>query len=117
MQLRTLADAERYLEGFLNLERAVPFDYERLGLARAIGVAMELPAGRADVLLLDEPTSGLDEKSREMAEKVILNQAEIGTAVLMVTHDRAQAIRMGKRVIDIEKGKLVNAGSPNGELP
>ena len=90
---------------------------QRLGLARAIGVAMELPAGRADVLLLDEPTSGLDEKSREMAEKVILNQAEIGTAVLMVTHDRAQATRMGKRVIDIEKGKLVKAGSPNGELP
>lgn len=34
MKLQTLAEAERYLEGFLNLERAHAFDYERLGLAR-----------------------------------------------------------------------------------
>ena len=34
MKLQTLAEAERYLEGFLNLERAHVFDYERLGLAR-----------------------------------------------------------------------------------
>ena len=34
MELRTLADAERYLEEFLNLERTQTFDYERLGLAR-----------------------------------------------------------------------------------
>ena len=34
MRLETLADAERYLDGFVNQERAVSFDYERFGLAR-----------------------------------------------------------------------------------
>lgn len=34
MEIQTLTDAERYLEGFLNLERTRDFDYERLGLAR-----------------------------------------------------------------------------------
>jgi dihydrofolate synthase/folylpolyglutamate synthase len=34
VELRTLADVERYLDGFLNLERTRAFDYERLGLAR-----------------------------------------------------------------------------------
>ena len=33
-RLETLADAERYLDGFVNQERAVSFDYERFGLAR-----------------------------------------------------------------------------------
>lgn len=33
-EIRTLADAERYLTGFLNRERRASFDYERLGLAR-----------------------------------------------------------------------------------
>jgi dihydrofolate synthase/folylpolyglutamate synthase len=34
VQLRSLTDAERYLDSFLNLERRATFDYERLGLAR-----------------------------------------------------------------------------------
>jgi dihydrofolate synthase/folylpolyglutamate synthase len=34
VELRTLADVERYLDGFLNLERTRAFDYEKLGLAR-----------------------------------------------------------------------------------
>ena len=32
MTIRTLVDAERYLDGFLNLERQASFDYEELGL-------------------------------------------------------------------------------------
>lgn len=34
MTIRTLVDAERYLDGFLNLERQASFDYEELGLGR-----------------------------------------------------------------------------------
>jgi dihydrofolate synthase/folylpolyglutamate synthase len=34
VELRTLADVERYLNGFLNLERTRVFDYEKLGLVR-----------------------------------------------------------------------------------
>ncbi len=42
MELRTLADAERYLDGFINRERVVQFDYEKLGLARIRGLLLEI---------------------------------------------------------------------------
>ena len=42
MELRTLADAEVYLDGFINRERAVHFDYEKLGLARIRGLLVEI---------------------------------------------------------------------------
>ncbi len=38
MEIRTLPDAERYLDGFINRERVVDFDYEKLGLARIRGL-------------------------------------------------------------------------------
>jgi len=78
---------------------------QRLGLARALAnVTISAPA--PEVLLLDEPTSGLDEQNREMAEKLILKQAENDTAILMVTHDRAQALRMGAKILNISAGKI-----------
>lgn len=42
MDLRTLADAERYLDGFINRERLQGFDYERLGLERIRALLAEL---------------------------------------------------------------------------
>ncbi len=38
MEIRTLSDAERYLDGFINRERVADFDYEKLGLARIRGL-------------------------------------------------------------------------------
>ena len=38
MEIRTLPDAERYLDGFINRERLADFDYEKLGLARIRGL-------------------------------------------------------------------------------
>ena len=81
---------------------------QRLGLARALGVSKNIEGG-ANVLLLDEPTSGLDEANRLLAEKVILDEAKNGAAVLMVTHDRAQAERMGARIISMAQGKIKEA--------
>ena len=37
MEIHTLSDAERYLDGFINRERVADFDYEKLGLARIRG--------------------------------------------------------------------------------
>ena len=78
---------------------------QRLGLARALAVSKNV-AGGANVLLLDEPTSGLDETNRALAEKVILDEIKNGTTVLMVTHDKSQAERMGARIINITHGKI-----------
>ncbi len=38
MEIHTLSDAERYLDGFINRERVADFDYEKLGLARIRGL-------------------------------------------------------------------------------
>ncbi|MDH5188423.1 MAG: ABC transporter ATP-binding protein [Rhodospirillaceae bacterium] len=78
---------------------------QRLGLARALVNAM-IDATAPEVLLLDEPTSGLDEQNRDMAEKLILKQAQNGATILMVTHDRAQAVRMGAKILNINSGKI-----------
>ena len=78
---------------------------QRLGLARALVNAM-VDATAPEVLLLDEPTSGLDEQNRDMAEKLILKQAQNGATILMVTHDRTQAVRMGAKILNINSGKI-----------
>ena len=94
---------------------------QRLGLARALAISKNNAgnSGGANVLLLDEPTSGLDEANREMAEKVISDQAKNGTTILMVTHDKAQAERLDARIINIAQGKIngkignkTNGGAP-----
>lgn len=81
---------------------------QRLGLARALAVSAKNDGPNA--LLLDEPTSGLDETNRDLAEKLIAEKAASGTTVLMVTHDKSQATRMGAKVLNISQGKLHDGG-------
>ena len=59
------------------------------------------------MLIADEPTGNLDpEKSWEIMN--LLNQINMrGTTVVMVTHEKDIVDRMGKRVIQIEAGKVV----------
>ncbi len=49
MGLRALQDAERYLDGFINRERLVDFDYEKLGLARIRGLLAAIGHPEADL--------------------------------------------------------------------
>lgn len=74
---------------------------QRISLARAL-------AREPKVMLLDEPTSGLDADNMERAEKLIRRSAEDGIAVVFVTHDAAQAERLGQRVMKLENGRLEN---------
>jgi ABC-type sulfate/molybdate transport systems ATPase subunit len=69
-------------------------------LARAL--ALE-PA----VLLLDEPTAGLDELSRDAVERTLLDlHARLSAALIVVTHDQAQARRLSERVLVLEAGRI-----------
>lgn len=71
---------------------------QRLALTRAM-----LLAPRA--LLLDEPTAALDEEARALVEGLLRRQLEHGIAILMVTHDAAQAGRMAARTLQVERGR------------
>ena len=73
-----------------------------LCLARALAVNPE-------VLLLDEPTSSLDPTTTEKIEQLIRSLADRLT-VVMVTHDLAQASRIGDRTALFFDGRLVEEG-------
>src|SRR6201997_2976652 len=73
-----------------------------LCLARALAVNPE-------VLLLDEPTSSLDPNTTERIEQLIRSLAERLT-VIMVTHDLAQAARIGDRTALFFDGRLIEEG-------
>lgn len=108
---RAWALAER-----LGVERA-PFDgpadrlstgeRQRLALVRAL--ILESPA-----LLLDEPTGPLDPVSTGRVEAVLLERAAAGTVIVLVSHDPAQAPRLGARRLRMADRRLIadDAGEP-----
>ena len=83
---------------------------QRVSLARAL-------ANRPSVLLLDEPTSALDDTAKHEVEALFRSVVrQNGLAAILVTHDQAQAARLGARVAVIEKGRLVKMGLPQEVL-
>ncbi len=64
------------------------------------------------VLLLDEPTSSLDQQTSSQVESLMRQwlQEDTGRAMLIVTHDEAQAERLADRVIRLDRGQLVDDG-------
>ena len=61
---------------------------------------------RPDVLLLDEPTAALDPAMTDEVEAIVRERLAQGCAVLWVTHDGAQASRMGNRRFHMADGQL-----------
>ena len=79
---------------------------QRVALARAL-------AARPKLLLLDEPFSALDENLREDMRALVLQlQAEFGMTVILVTHDREEALSMSDRVALMFDGHLIQTGTP-----
>jgi len=60
-----------------------------------------------DLLLLDEPTNHLDTQAIEWLETFLI---ERGTTLLFVTHDRAFLRRVATRIIELDRGRLVDWG-------
>ncbi|GAA1805448.1 cell division ATP-binding protein FtsE [Nesterenkonia flava] len=75
-------------------------EQQRAAIARAI---VNNPA----ILLADEPTGNLDPRASAEVMKILRWINAAGTTVIMATHDRAIVDRMGKRVVQLHKGKLV----------
>ena len=77
---------------------------QRLALARALCLEPE-------ALLLDEPTAALDGAATAQAEALLQARLAAGAAILLVTHDPAQAGRLAAKTCTMRAGRLVPAES------
>jgi ABC-2 type transport system ATP-binding protein len=76
----------------------------------ALGLAL---VGRPEVAFLDEPTAGVDPQGRAAIREVIRQLRADGTTVLLATHDLDEAERLADRVVIVDRGRLVAAGTPD----
>lgn len=81
-------------------------EQQRVALARAL-------APRPQVMLMDEPFSGLDNRLRDDVRDTALSVLkDEGAAVLLVTHDPEEALRMADRIALMRAGRVVQIGAP-----
>lgn len=100
----------------------VGLDYEEIkdrspfelsgGQKRRVAIA-GVVAMRPEVLILDEPTAGLDPKAhRDVLTMVEEVHRRTGNITILVSHNMADIARLCDKVVVIDSGKLVTAGTP-----
>lgn len=108
---RTNEDIERDIPKLLKIvnltERAEHFpsqlsggEKQRIAIARAL-------AHRPEILIADEPTGNLDPLHTWEIIRLLIKINELGTIVVLSTHDREIINGLNKRVITLEKGKVI----------
>jgi iron(III) transport system ATP-binding protein len=81
-------------------------EQQRVALARAL-------APKPRIMLMDEPFSGLDDRLRDdIRDETLEVLKEEGTAVLLVTHEPGEAMRMADEIALMRNGKVVQRGAP-----
>ena len=99
------------LVGLKGWERRLPRELsggmqQRVGLARALAVDPEL-------LLFDEPFSALDPLiRREMQDELLRLHSQLHKTSVFITHDFAEALRLGDHIAIMRQGRIVQVGTP-----
>ncbi len=120
LKAKRIAKAERDEEIHQMLRRVELLEYatarpatlsggqqQRVALARALVLK---PRG----LLMDEPLSSLDvELGIKLREEILRLHAELGFALLYVTHDREEAYALAERVVVMVRGQVAFEGKPD----
>src|SRR3989344_282973 len=81
---------------------------QRLAIARAL-------IHRPRIILADEPTGNLDLVNTYDVVKLLMKINELGTTVILATHNREVVNVIGKRVVTMEKGKIIRNQVENGK--
>ena len=79
----------------------------RVSLARAFAVE---PA----MIFFDEPFANLDPPTRQsLSEDMVRIIRDTGISAILVTHDQSEALRLSDRIVVMNKGQVVQSGTPN----
>jgi len=74
-------------------------EQQRLAIARAI-------INQPDLIIADEPTGNLDPINTHEIVQILKKINDLGTTVILTTHNRGVVDSVGKRVVTLEKGKI-----------
>jgi len=81
------------------------------GMKRRLTIARGL-INRPEVLILDEPTTGLDPQARHLLWDRLYRLKQEGVTLIVTTHYMDEAEQLCDRLVIMDKGKIVGAGSP-----
>ena len=82
------------------------------GMQQRIGVIRALAADQ-EIVLMDEPFGALDPITRESLQRLIKRlQYEMDKTIVFVTHDMDEALLLADRIVIMDKGKVVQLGTP-----
>lgn len=79
---------------------------QRVGIARAL-------AADAKILLMDEPFGALDEITKQaMQDEILKIHHKLGITIIFITHDIREAMRLGSKVLVMDRGEIVQLDTP-----
>lgn len=97
--------------GLVDRERALPKELsggqqQRVALARAL-------AAPSAFVVLDEPFSSIDSDTRRLLRNVLRDESRSGRGILLITHDRTDALALSDTIHCLANGRLIMSGSPD----
>ncbi|BBY53780.1 ABC transporter ATP-binding protein [Mycolicibacillus koreensis] len=103
----------QWLLDTLGLTTAARTTYRRLsgGQQQRLSLACAL-VGRPELVFLDEPTAGMDAHARVLVWELIDALRRDGVTVVLTTHHLKEAEELADRLVIIDRGRLVAAGTP-----
>jgi iron(III) transport system ATP-binding protein len=103
-ELLARVDLERFMDGYPH--QLSGGEQQRVALARAL-------APKPKIMLMDEPSSGLDNRLRDgIRDETLTILKEENTAVLLVTHEPDEAMRMADEIALMRDGRIIQRGAP-----
>lgn len=100
---------------FFGLTEKADTQVEKLsgGMKRRLAIARAL-INRPELLILDEPTTGLDPQARHMVWQKLRSLKEQGVTLILTTHYMDEASQLCDRLVIMDQGEILEAGTPRG---
>lgn len=118
LQKKNQADIDRIVDkklAMLGLENDLKNRYPSAlsgGQAQRVGIARAL-AATPNILLMDEPFGAVDAITRyQLQRELKLLHEETGITVIFITHDIAEALKLGTKILVLDKGEIQQYGTP-----